>query len=91
MITHSAGETAAMHQCRLDEQMAPEEYVGANVHPYPIPFSNDTQGTIESRSQCHATSHPTTITIHIRGIIPIGKVSSQFIAFDIEVFGSGDI
>ena len=91
MITHSAGETAAVHQCSLDEQMAPEEYVGANVHPYPIPFSDDTQGTIESRAQCHATSYSTTITIRIRRIIPIGKVSSEFIAFDIEVFGTGDI
>ena len=50
MVRHASAETSTMDQRRLNEQMAPQEYIGPGIHPHPVPFGNETKGTEEGRA-----------------------------------------
>ena len=39
MIAEATGEAGVMDEGGLDEEVAPEEDIGADIHPYPIPFT----------------------------------------------------
>ena len=91
VVAHPSRESPSMHQCRLDEQMSPEQYIRSHVHPCPIPFSGHPQWTVEGRPVGDTSCHPSSFLIHIRGVVTIREMCPQFMTTDVAMLRPNDV